>query len=336
MLEYARSLEKLGHDVTVYTTNALSFRPSNLPSNEVKDKVRIIRFRFIPLPMKYSFLSIGLFRALLTTDADVLEVFSILPSFFILGAILVAKLRRIPLILYPQFHPNRFDYHPNRWVRVIGRIFDRAMAVYFIGLADHVICLTKLEERFYHTKGITKTTTIYEWVPRRLMPDRKTVDEFRSRLQISEKDQVVLFVGRVDKRKGLDILVRALPSVIKKVPNTRLVVVGRDDGHLEECVNLARTLNCEDKIAITGQLPAVLTDHVALSEVATPGSGLVIRVGSVQELADSLVSLLNDKELRERLGERGFKTLGERMLELSDVMDMTLDIYKHAIENRAQ
>ncbi len=372
MLEYARSLEKLGHDVTVYTTNALSFRPSNLPSNEVKDKVRIIRFRFIPLPMKYSFLSIGLFRALLTTDADVLEVFSILPSFFILGAILVAKLRRIPLILYPQFHPNRFDYHPNRWVRVIGRIFDRAMAVYFIGLADHVICLTKLEERFYHTKGITKTTTIYEWVPRRLMPDRKTVDEFRSRLQISEKDHVILFVGRVDKRKGLDILVRALPSVIKNVPNTRLVVVGRDDGHLEECVNLARTLNCEEKIAIAGQLtdedlsaaycvaeivaipsrfeafgrtlleawtfhkPAVLTDHVALSEVATPGSGLVIRVGSVQELADSLVSLLNDKELRERLGERGFKTLGERMLELSDVMDMTLDIYKHAIENRAQ
>jgi glycosyltransferase involved in cell wall biosynthesis len=372
MLEYARSLAKLGHDVTVYTANALSFRPSKLSSNEVKDEVRIVRFRFIPLPMKYSFLSIGLFRALLTTDVQVLQVFSVLPSFFILGAILVAKIRGIPLILYPQFHPNRFDYHPNGWVRVIGRIFDKSMAVYFIGLANHVICLTNLEERFYHTKGITKTTTIYEWVPRRTVPDRKAVDEFRSRLQISEEEHVILFVGRIDRRKGLDILIRALPSVIKNVPNTRLVVVGRDDGHLKECIDLARTLNCEDKIMITGQLtdedlsaayctaeivaipsrfeafgrtlleawtfhkPAVLTDRVALSEVATPGSGLVIRVGSVEQLADSIVSLLTDKELRERMGERGFRTLGETMLDLSDVMDITLDIYKNAIESRAQ
>jgi len=372
MLEYARSLSKLGHEVTVYTANALNFRPSNLPSREVKDGFRIIRFKFVPLPMKYSFASIGLLRALLSTDVQVLQVFSILPSFFILGAILVAKVRRIPLILYPQFHPERFAYHSDRLVRMTGRIFDNIIAVHFIRLASHVICLTKLEEQFYRSKGITKTTTIYEWVPRRIVPDNNAVQEFRSSRHLSKTEHIILFVGRIDKRKGLDILVQALPQVIQKVPNTKLVVVGRDNGHLEECVKLARTFKCADKIAFLGPLsdhqlslaygatdvvvipsrfeafgrtlveawtfhkPVILTDRVALSEIVTPDSGLVVRVGSVRELSDALLSLLSDQNLRERMGERGFEIIGETLQELPDAIGVTLDIYKDAIKSQIQ
>ena len=371
MLEYATSLSKLGHTVTVYTANALNFRQSDLPSEEVKDGIMIARFKFVPLPMKYSFASMGLLRALLSTDVQLLEVFSILPSFFILGAILVAKLRRIPLILYPQFHPQRFVYHPDRWVRIIGKIFDTCIAIHFIRLGDHVICLTKLEERFYRSRGIAKATTIYEWVPKRITPPNTTVLEFRNRLHLSDNEKVILFVGRIDRRKGLDILIQSMPQIISKVPNARLVVVGRDDGHLEECVNLARATRREDRITFVGPLtdpelssaysaadivaipsrfeafgrtlieawtfrkPVVLTDHVALSEIVTPGSGFIVGVGSIQDLGSALVSLLNDVELREKMGEAGFRTLGTTMLDLSDVVDRTLSIYKDAIENRA-
>ena len=369
MREYATSLSKLGHSVTVFTANSLNFNRSNLPSQQVKDGVRIVRFNFIPLPMKYAFASIGLLRALLMTDVQVLQVFSVLPSFFILAGIIAAKIRGIPLILYPQFHPERFVYHPDWKVRIIGRVFDNAIALHFIRLADHVICLTKLEEQFYHSRGITKTTTIYEWVPKRMMPDSKAVDELRSTLHLSTSEQVILFVGRIDRRKGLDILIRALPSVIQNVRDARLVVVGRDDGHLSECFNLARRLNCDDKIFFTGQLmddelsaayyladivvvpsrfeafgrtlleawtfhkPVVLTDHVALSEIVTAYSGLVVRVGSAQELSEAIISLMSDIGLRRKLGEGGFKILGEKMLGLSEVMNVTLGIYKEAVSS---
>lgn len=37
----------------------------------------------------------------------------------------------------------------------------------------------------------------------------------------------ILFVGRLDARKGLDVLLRALPAVLKSLPGARLSVVGR-------------------------------------------------------------------------------------------------------------
>jgi glycosyltransferase involved in cell wall biosynthesis len=39
---------------------------------------------------------------------------------------------------------------------------------------------------------------------------------------------MVLFVGRLEPRKGIDVLLRAIPAVIEKVPNARFCVVGRD------------------------------------------------------------------------------------------------------------
>jgi glycosyltransferase involved in cell wall biosynthesis len=39
---------------------------------------------------------------------------------------------------------------------------------------------------------------------------------------------MVLFVGRLEPRKGIDVLVQAIPAVIEKVPEARFCIVGRD------------------------------------------------------------------------------------------------------------
>ncbi|TMF02321.1 MAG: glycosyltransferase family 4 protein [Chloroflexi bacterium] len=45
--------------------------------------------------------------------------------------------------------------------------------------------------------------------------------------QLSDGRPTVLFVGRLEKRKGLKFLLRAWPMVLERQPNARLVVVGR-------------------------------------------------------------------------------------------------------------
>ena len=39
----------------------------------------------------------------------------------------------------------------------------------------------------------------------------------------------ILFVGRFEKRKGVDLLLAALPRLLTEVPSARVVMVGRND-----------------------------------------------------------------------------------------------------------
>jgi phosphatidyl-myo-inositol alpha-mannosyltransferase len=45
--------------------------------------------------------------------------------------------------------------------------------------------------------------------------------------QLADRRPTVLFVGRLEKRKGLKFLLRAWPTVLERQPDARLVVVGR-------------------------------------------------------------------------------------------------------------
>ncbi|MBO3802527.1 MAG: glycosyltransferase family 4 protein [Candidatus Brockarchaeota archaeon] len=81
-------------------------------------------------------------------------------------------------------------------------------------------------------------------------PDKIRVEKvtgLRERYGISEKDPMILFVGRLTGVKGVDRLVMAMPHVLRKIPNAKLVIVGMGDleKHLD---NLASTLNVQDKV----------------------------------------------------------------------------------------
>ena len=71
-------------------------------------------------------------------------------------------------------------------------------------------------------------------------------------------EQIVLFVGRLAKKKGVDYLIRAFPDVLARHPNARLVVVG--DGPCRgELEALSSHLQLGDRVRFAGaQPPAAL------------------------------------------------------------------------------
>lgn len=57
-------------------------------------------------------------------------------------------------------------------------------------------------------------------------PERETVAQFRARFHVRDGDRVILNVGRMDPMKGQDRLIKAMPAVLREVPDARLVLVG--------------------------------------------------------------------------------------------------------------
>jgi glycogen(starch) synthase len=77
--------------------------------------------------------------------------------------------------------------------------------------------------------------------------DEAKQKEIRESCGLGDTDQMILFIGRLVWVKGVDKLIMALPHVLQKVPNAKLVIVGLGDmqEHLESMV---KGLKLEDAV----------------------------------------------------------------------------------------
>ena len=68
--------------------------------------------------------------------------------------------------------------------------------------------------------------------PQKYNPETISKDDIkrvRSKYGLSENELMILFLGRLVAVKGVDKLIMAMPHILSKIPNARLVVVGVGD-----------------------------------------------------------------------------------------------------------
>lgn len=82
-------------------------------------------------------------------------------------------------------------------------------------------------------------------------PDKK---DLSIKKKYNIKNEFLLFVGRLSEKKGIEYLIKAIPIVLKKFPDTKLLIVG--EGELEKRLkNIAfNELRLKDKVAFAGGL----------------------------------------------------------------------------------
>ena len=71
--------------------------------------------------------------------------------------------------------------------------------------------------------------------------------EIRENYGLKDEDEMILFIGRLVWIKGVDKLIMALPHVLQKIPNAKLVIVGLGDME-EHLRNMVKGLNLEDSV----------------------------------------------------------------------------------------
>jgi glycosyltransferase involved in cell wall biosynthesis len=215
----ARAFARRGHQVTVMTSQ---YEPS-LPRKETMDGVKIIRVPVIARVSKGVLApTFGLVATQLVATHDVVQLH--LPQFDAPGVAMRARLLRKPAVL--TYHCD-IQLPSGSFNRIVNTVvdFQNNMAG---KLANHIVTYTRdyADNSAYLSRYASKLTPI---LPPVEMPDPLSgaVRAFAEEHHVSERRPVIGMVTRFASEKGVEILLDALPTILKKYPNAQVLYAGQ-------------------------------------------------------------------------------------------------------------
>jgi len=253
LFNISKELVRRGHDVVVYTSDMKNLC-SRVKSNEVAKGIKIVYFRNI---------STSFFRStrLIITPKMMHTLYKEIQNFDIVHLheargfqhIVVhyyAKKRGMPYIL--QVH----GCLPRTWLKRRKWIYDVLFGYRILKDATKVIALSKVELEQYKEMGVPeeKIRIIPNGIDLLDYSNLPSEGSFRRKYNIREDEKIVLYLGRLHSSKGIELLIKSFSVLHKRLPDTRLVLAGLDDGYLNEIKNMITHLDIVDKTVITGFL----------------------------------------------------------------------------------
>ena len=216
-----------------------------------------------------------------------------------------------------------------------------------------------------HSKDVIKTMTnsnIY------VVPNGIDFDEIQNiRAEDHLKHPAILFMGGLNKVKGIDVLLNAVPIIRMEIQNLHVYIAGSGskEGNLKK---LAKELNIEENVKFLGFIsgdekyayyksadiyvhpsryetfgvvlleamacgkPVIASNVGGIPFVVEDGkTGLLFESENVEELVEKIMLLLRDEEMRAKMGEAGRNRARGFTWERS--AEMTVEVYKEVIEN---
>jgi len=246
------------------------------------------------------------------------------------------------LTSHSPFHPGEVRGPLSRG---LVPAYDRMLAPFTLRAFDGVISLTTHEARTLVGLGASqdRVTIIPNGVGDEHFQET-TTDSFVSSFGLAGK-RVVLYLGRINPTKGIEVLIRSFSSVATRVPDAQLVIAGPATGtnettYRDDLETLVADLAISGRVTFTGRLseddklaalqgcdllvlPSFYEPYgIVLLEAAAHGkaviaarsdgpssiinhgrNGLLVEPRDASGLAEGILTLLNNDDYRERLGE---------------------------------
>jgi glycosyltransferase involved in cell wall biosynthesis len=222
----ARAFVKRGHQVTVMTTQ---FDPS-LPREEMMDGVKVIR---IPVAAHVSkgviAPTFGWVATKLVAQHDVVQLH--LPQFDAPGVALRGRLFGKPAVL--TYHCDLF-LPAGFFNRIVNTVVDFQNNMAGI-LSNHIVTYTRdyADNSPYLSRYASKLTPI---LPPVELPNPLpgAIQAFAEEHHVKERRPVIGMVTRFASEKGVEILLDALPTILKKYPHAQVLYAGQHQNVMGE------------------------------------------------------------------------------------------------------
>jgi glycosyltransferase involved in cell wall biosynthesis len=338
LIDMTKAQVALGYNVTVVTTDR------DLPSTKGVDEAEIrkqfapeVRLLFFPVDFRPLLVSFRMGRWLNAniSSFDIVHVHGCYryPATMTARA---ARLANVPFIIRPHGTFDPFLINKSSKSVFLKRLYEKMLDFPNFRRASAIHCTSNEELHSIQNLNFGSNAFVVsnglDWSIYEHMPERGS---FRSRFLIEPEIPLLLFLGRLNFKKGLDLLIPAFAMVRHQCPKAQLVIAGPDnEGYGKIVHKMVVAAGLEDHVIFTGQIygqeilaayqdsdlfvlpsygenfgmtviealaagtPVVISDKVNIFEdVVASGAGIAVSC-MVEPLAGAMIDLINDPTKR--------------------------------------
>jgi len=255
--DLAREMSKIGHDVTIYTTdldfsNGANKFNKQLPRIEKFEKFSINRTH-VWFSLKLFFVNTSMYKEIENDKPDIIHTIG-LRSYQSIVAWRVSKKLKIPLVVSDQggltTHP--FLTESGLFLKILYKI-QKILIKKIINDASAISVANEYEKDiFLEFNKNSKIKIIRNGINLETLVSK---ENFKNKYKINNR--FILFVGRFSISKGIKTLIQAF-SIIQnenKFPDVSLIIMGVDFGYEKDMDKLIHTLNLSEKIIVIKNPP---------------------------------------------------------------------------------
>jgi glycosyltransferase involved in cell wall biosynthesis len=347
-----------------YETSIITFGPHSQKYQVSKIPVRSYQGFRIHWGTGFTTLSHGMLKDLLRMKPDIIHAHTYGFAHTDLASF-IGKMKNIPVVVTTHYDRSKADEISKLLLR---ELYDNIIGRMTLSIANKILAVTNYEKNFLVSKFYLNDEKIS------VVPNGVEVDKFRnlpdpqaiiSRYGL-QKSRVALFVGRIERKKGIQYLLRAAPKIVSEFPDFKILLVGPDWGYKNELKKIAKRIKIEHMVIFAGPLkeldllkaynlseftilpslgeatgltilesmaagrPIVASRLPTIAEfVIHEKDGMLFEPGNPEKLANSIISLMSNQKLREKLIQNG-KIISEQR-DWSKIVKMITDIYKTVI-----
>ncbi|MBE9060260.1 glycosyltransferase [cf. Phormidesmis sp. LEGE 11477] len=251
--DLAQSLGQKGISVDLVTTNANGADKLTVPLNQWIEK-KDYRVKYFDCFHRYDFImSVALCQWLARYAADYAVVHThnmFAPTMAI--ARWICQQQKVPYLTTPHgmLEPWALSYKASK-KRLYYRYFESPM----LRTSSAIHVLNRQEASHVNTLGFSQTEIIHNGIYRSEFQTLPKPEVFYHQFPETQGKQIVLFLGRIDPKKGLDLLAPAFAKARHQFPNAHLVLAGPDSiGFLPTARSFFEQVGCSNAVTFTGML----------------------------------------------------------------------------------
>ena len=360
-------LKKAGHDIFVIansqTTSSHSDVFHDMPMLRLGSSPLFVNdYRlYIPTPLKSSKLK----KAIKAFGPDVVHIQGNFP--LDQAVYEAARDLGLPVVATNHCMPQNMSHYlplPSGGKKIADKVFYYTMKKFYMK-CDRLTTPTVTAREYLYQTGVTKEVT----------PISCGIDLEIYNFQVEQPDlkkkyaipagKNILFVGRLDREKKVDVLIRAVELVVKAAAETNLILVGKGEER-EDWEKLAAELGLSERIIFTGfvpdedlpgiyaladcfaiacplelqsivtmqalamGLPVVAVREMALPELVHHGeNGYLFADGDYRAAAKFLIKLLEDDKQRLMMAEKSLEIIKPH--DINNTIRQFEKVYEEAI-----